>query len=432
MSHGQVLSILPKDKLPDVWENDSRMNVLFAPFRNRAVNPHDWDSKFAFWKKLIIDTCIYNKIYTFTLEELQKLFNINGRSPACLNVIIEEMYARGELQQLEHFLQKPCKTWGSWMAETFVKKPFVWSYNKVRRVRSSSLGLLVNVPAIVSEGTTLQSVIPDDFKKRVFTLKELMDVMNLETIKESQVKLVLHHLMCIGAIDLHEIKGSDNHSVPINVLVKFKNRESEDIITEVDVNIHILEQLEKSITLLVEKLEKEVMGFVEEAKVYLAKGHRQMAKSCLRKKHEVDKRLSQKANSLHNVQLLLLKLRDSSTDAKVFESYRLALATLQKNFKDTGLSEDSVGDVVSELGSVLDMHEDIQNTLSRPLSNDDDDDLEDELALLVSSNTPPNDPSSPSKPIVDADTLELEKRLENLKLPDVPSSDTVIKNQIAL
>lgn len=424
MSIGPVLTALPKDKLPDDWKDESRMNVLFAPFRNRSVNPHDWDFKYAFWKKLITDTCVYNKVYTVTLDELQKLFNINGRSPACLNVVYEEMYKRGELKQLEQFLQKPAQTWRSWITETIVKKPFIWSYNKIRdTVKSPSLGVLVNLPAIVLEGEALQSIIPDDFKKRIVNLKEVLDVMDVDVAKANQVKLILHHLMCMGAVDIHDIKVGDSQPSPSNILIKFKNIENKDLITEVEVSIHILEQTEQNLSSVVEQLEKEVLGFIEEAKLYLTKGQRQMAKSCLRKKHEVNKRLTQKASALHNVQVLLLKLRDSSMDAQVLETYQLALSTLKNNFKDAGLSEDSVGDVVSELGSLLDMHNDIQSTLAQPLLNDGDDDLEDELAALITTNSPPTDPSSPSKPIIDADTLELEARLEKLKLPDVPSGN---------
>lgn len=35
------------------WSNEERMNVLFAPLRNKELNPESWNAKVRFWINLI-------------------------------------------------------------------------------------------------------------------------------------------------------------------------------------------------------------------------------------------------------------------------------------------------------------------------------------------------------------------------------------------
>lgn len=433
-SEGSQLA-LPKDKLPDIWNDESRMNVLFAPFRNKAVNPHDWDSKLIFWKKLIFDSCTHSQIYSFKYEDLQKLFNIKGRSPSGLNIVVEDMIRNNEIQPIEAFLETPSKSWSSWAANVFIKKPLTWSYSKIRSTLVSPTSDIshtyVHLGAIKADANKFISNLPDDLKNNVVSLKELLDVMAIDVSKTYSVKLILHYLMSTRQVDIREIKTEHDPETNLNnFLVKFVSSKKMEPITDVDMSIHILEQSEKMLSTDLEKLEKQVLNFVEEAKDYLKKGHRQMAKSCLRKKHEVDKRVSQKANTLHNVQLLLHKLEETDTNAQVLDSYKLALETLKKNFKENGLSEDSVSDTVLELGEILDVHEEIQHTLSQSLTGNDED-LEDELQQLILSNDlPPPDTSSPSNPVIDSDTEELELRLQRLKVPSPPIDVSSGKQQV--
>ncbi|KAF5299495.1 hypothetical protein FQR65_LT01077 [Abscondita terminalis] len=435
MSNESSQLTLPTDKLPDIWNDETRMNVLFAPIRNKSVNSQDWDSKLTFWKKLIFDCCTHSQIYTFTLEDLQRLFNVNGRSPCGLNVIIEEMVKTNEIQVMEQFLQKPSRTWSSWAADMFIKKPLIWSYSKIRSTLltpNENPSDYVHLGAINAEGKKLITNLPDDLKNSVISLKELIDVMGINSSKVDSFKLLLHNLMCTGQVDIREIKSEHDQETNLNnLLIKFGSSKKLEQISDIEVSMHILEQTEKSLFTDLEKLEKQVLNYVEEAKGHISKGHRQMAKSCLRKKHETDKRVSQKANTLHNVQVLLHKLEDTSTSSEVLDSYKLALSTLKKNFKDNGISEDSVSDTVFELGEILDVHEEIQKTLSQTLTHDDDD-LEDELQELINSNDlpPPPESSFPS-PHNDSDD-ELKQRLDKLKLPNVPVDEPSEKEKVSL
>jgi charged multivesicular body protein 7 len=77
--------------LPDCWNDEARMTSLFAPFRDRSLNPQGWDSKFSFWSAMIFRWCESKNRVSYTLEELNKDFVRNGRTPECLPIVLEEL-----------------------------------------------------------------------------------------------------------------------------------------------------------------------------------------------------------------------------------------------------------------------------------------------------------------------------------------------------
>lgn len=79
------------EDFPDCWNDDSRMTSLFAPFRDRTLNPQGWDSKIAFWSAMIFKWCEKKNRVSFTLDELNKDFIRNGRMPECLPTVLEEL-----------------------------------------------------------------------------------------------------------------------------------------------------------------------------------------------------------------------------------------------------------------------------------------------------------------------------------------------------
>lgn len=83
---------IPKELMPEAWFIDERMNSMFAEFRNRSVNPQDWDSKYKFWEGIIASWLSYKKQCTFNIIQLSSTFKRKGRTPLCLSTVIEELY----------------------------------------------------------------------------------------------------------------------------------------------------------------------------------------------------------------------------------------------------------------------------------------------------------------------------------------------------
>lgn len=78
-------------QFPDCWKDDTRMNVLFAPFRSKSINPTDWESKMKFWEQLIDRWCKHHKCPVISQAELINQFQRNGKVPTCLSNVVDHL-----------------------------------------------------------------------------------------------------------------------------------------------------------------------------------------------------------------------------------------------------------------------------------------------------------------------------------------------------
>ncbi|KAL3278701.1 hypothetical protein HHI36_016235 [Cryptolaemus montrouzieri] len=248
-------------------------------------------------------------------------------------------------------------------------------------------------------------------------MKDILEKQDVDMNNAENYKLLFISLRNRGKVQIIELPHKDDLN---NFLVKFSGDHELLPISEVDLAVYNLERNEKVLEKNIEILEDNISGCVDEAKHHLKKGHKQLAKACLRKKHEIEKRVDKKLEALQNVQILLQRLQDTKMDNSVWESYKKSLAALEATY-NKGFNEDAVEDTMLKIGEMLEINSDIQNTLSRPLIQEDAD-LEEELAELMNDK---NDGNSPQN----MDDLDLSKL--NISLPDVPNSpisDTSEKN----
>ncbi|RZF47606.1 hypothetical protein LSTR_LSTR014689 [Laodelphax striatellus] len=126
----------------------------------------------------------------------------------------------------------------------------------------------------------------------------------------------------------------------------------------------------------IENLESKKQALVSDAQGYLKKDMRPMAKSCLRKKKELEKQITQKCSALDNIQTILTRIRNMESDSKVFSSYKDSLSMIKELMSKNDLSEESVGNTMSQL---QEFHDEIQNSLAEPcvipIPNTDDEDM---------------------------------------------------------
>ncbi|GJQ77044.1 hypothetical protein Trydic_g23617 [Trypoxylus dichotomus] len=413
-------NFLPRDKLPDCWDDEARINVLFAPFRDKSVNPKDWESKFEFWRNLIYSYCIYNQVYVFTQQELAKKFIKNGRSPACLGVVIEQMYRDGHIKPLDSFLQKSPESWSEWIVESFVRKPVVWSFSKIRNsvVATDMNTSYAHIDAIEVGAESLLSKIPANMKNKVIDLNSLAEFLDFGN--HEQLNILIH---CLYGKKKLSIKTLQNRGEAIT-LIKFYDANSIKQITDKDVDIYTLERSEQTLLKDIEKLEKQVIKLVSDAKGYLSKSQKQSAKVCLRKKRDIEKVIEKRANTLFNIQTLLSRVEDAQSDSEILDSYKTALSRLRITFSETGLTEESVSNTMLELEEVLEIHDGIQTSLAQQNTTGDSD-LEKELEeLLIRDNN--KDVEEPIKKLEDnADLDDLETKLATLhiELPSPPRGE---------
>lgn len=83
---------IPSDKLPECWSDDVRMNALFAPFRIKTANPESWDMKMKFWSEMVRQWCRHRTDPVISAADIKFAFQRKGRTPTCIDIVIEEMY----------------------------------------------------------------------------------------------------------------------------------------------------------------------------------------------------------------------------------------------------------------------------------------------------------------------------------------------------
>lgn len=418
----------PLKHMPECWQDDAKMNALFAPFRKRETNPQGWDSKMSFWIKNIDSWCLENDKCLFTIDEVQQAFSRNRRRPQCILTVVDEMLRNGMVKLLSDFMCTPQQhTWASWALSSFVKSPLIWSFNKLKEsLISSSENTVeaeyVHLGIVKAKGEALILASDTETKNSLFGLEQLKEIMEMKSgtpISEEILQLVVHWLR------VQNLASMITHGDKILVkLAKSKNQMKP--ITEADQAVYSLQQNERLLTKNIEQLELEKQQAEEEARNYLQRQMRQSAKSCLRKKKELEKRVEKRAIALDNVLTLLSHIREAESDAKILDSYKMGLSALKATFKEAGLTEDSVSDTLNSVQEVLDIHDEIQAALSEPVAPSTDADLEKELAALLLD-------SLPNPPIDSPKQEHADNKVPGLAVPSevrpVPSKNVKIKLQ---
>lgn len=269
---------IPENKLPDCLKDEQRINVLFAPLRNRSVNPKDWDSKLASWKSIIKIYCETNDIYTFSLCQFNNVFVRNGRPPSCLNEVITDMLKNGEIELVDIFLKQNANTWSSWAVDILVRRPLSWSYNKVKDrlfTSSNTEQTFVHLDVVQAKCNNVMDIVPEKFKNKLISLRELISLLKKDSSQVYSIKLLLHQLQNKKKVDITKLDTKNKDELD-SLLIKFGDGSRVLPVTEIDIGTYTLEQNEKYLSKNIEILEDEIQNCISEAKMHLAKNHRQL------------------------------------------------------------------------------------------------------------------------------------------------------------
>lgn len=264
---------LPVSVLPDCWDDDARITVLFAPFRSRTVNPKDWDDKLSFWRKLISSYCNATKTFSFKLTDLMHVFVKNGRPPSCLPVVIDEMCKMGDLKTVDQFTTWHPQSWKSW-ASNVIMQPITWPYSKFKSflMPQEKETTFIHLPSVREYSETFRKFVIEKYKATILDLNELQEYTKEMNIDLSNLELLLKYLEKENYVAMKEFSQSSSH----NVLIKFNDSNKKKIsISDAEVDIYTLQKTEKILTNDIAKLESEVSTVIEKVKSYLRKGHRQ-------------------------------------------------------------------------------------------------------------------------------------------------------------
>ncbi|KPI99243.1 Charged multivesicular body protein 7 [Papilio xuthus] len=347
---------IPRDKLPECWSDDVRMNALFAPFRIKTANPESWDMKMKFWSEMVRQYCRHRTDPVISAADIKFAFQRKGRTPACIDIVIEEMYRNGELSPISKYLQilhNGPEGWAMWGAR-IAFKPAVLAVSTV-------LSLLPSRPQLDSDGLPkasiestqrfiLESAVKeqatqflDNFpsgEQRLGTIDELMKITQWAGNRET-LEILLGYLVSQGAA----VKKGD-------VVKLAEPNKKAAAVTETDEALVKLTSAETRLEADMERLTKELNSADADARAALKLGNRLAAKNHLRRKHKISTRAQRCDAALENVRHLLHQMREVDSNAAIVDTYRTSSQAMKRTMKEGGLEEDSVFDTMDELKDV--------------------------------------------------------------------------------
>jgi len=135
---------------------------------------------------------------------------------------------------------------------------------------------------------------------------------------------------------------------PNSELVKISAQTANEI-TEIKEGMYKLIKQENELIKEIELMEQKKLNIINEAN--LGKELRQMAKTRLRRKMELEKTIEKRAQALANLRALITNIEDAHSNSAVFSAYKTGSDVLKKMGQD-GLTEYGVRDVMDDINEV--------------------------------------------------------------------------------
>ncbi|XP_024873759.1 charged multivesicular body protein 7 [Temnothorax curvispinosus] len=413
-------SPLPAEKLPECWNQEERMSALFSPFRSKSANPQDWISKYKFWNDLIYERLKHTMQCSFTIVDLNEAFKRRGCAPLCLATVIEELLRNNEIIQETDFFKEPCETWTAWSIDIFVKKPITWSFSKVKtyvvgQKTNNTEVRYVHLRIVQELGDVILSIAEVRKDNVLFPILEIVEYCKSKTkkqISENAVRLTLEWLRHRKKVAFKK-SSNPNGDVLVKIAVKAANE-----ITEVEEGMYKLIKQENELIKEIELMEQEKLNIINEAKMYLGKELRQLAKTRLRRKMELEKTIEKRAQALANLRVLITNIEDAHSNSAVLSAYKTGSDVLKK-MGQNGLTEYGVRDIMDDINEVLEENKEIDTVLSETLNNaDSETELERELAELLDED---DVEVSTAVPDANPEIEKLKQRLQDLRMEGLVS-----------
>lgn len=382
------------EERPAVWEDDTQMAVLFAPFRDKSLNPASWNQKMKFWTNLITDTLLSSQDIVINSVSLASKFERKGKSPLCLNTVLDEMKGSGKIIALSQEPQlqnlSPSKSWLSWGYQKLVKSPVTWSLKYLKSADSSNSGAKYIVVDILKDKCRRLLV-----RHHCEVLCDITDsVVEFNTLSERSRDLCKSDLEFYLVIEeLVRQKKAVVHQENSNIYVKFCSRSQTDVkpVLESDLQILRIKTASQSLMTKIDLITADIDRITDEAKDFKKKNMIPQALRCMRERKRLQKRIEQYSRSLDLLDNILGKLRHAVSDEMVIKAIEFGTSALKEYTSKTGV--DQVTATLDNLAEVMEQQNEIEgemSLLSDQLDDVNQSDLELELKDLLNESQKQN------------------------------------------
>lgn len=354
--------------MSECWADDERMDVLFSPFReNRSVNPQSWDAKLKFWTHALLKEMAAKREVMFDSKTVRQKFWRNGKTPACINTVLQELLRQGKILHINQFQASAQGTsWLKWGVNNLMVKPLSWTWAAVMGQSNKQLeGDYVLVELVEAFAEELVTTVHGSVKHKAtdyildwVTLKELSkDIVG----DEQTLNLVLLHLVKNKRVHITEDQGSKTK------VVKFvkKEQRSASPVSEVEMGVLRLKETETHLLSEVEKLSGDIQRCLQDARFYIRKGLKTTAKNSLRRKKTLEKVMEKREAALHTVQSLIQRIQDAESERMIVEAYEAGLTALKQKSKSDDMNVERVDNIMDALEEIFESQADITSALSQ-------------------------------------------------------------------
>ncbi|GAB0087922.1 hypothetical protein DMENIID0001_022890 [Sergentomyia squamirostris] len=376
----------PKELLPSCWDDDTRMGVLFSPFRERSVNKENYDGKMLFWEEMIAKYCQWKGQAQVTVQEVEEAARRNEKKPYCLEKVFEEMLTNGKIQKESDFEVIPPRTWPEW-GKNLMKKPVKWSGNKVQNWFSPQK--FTRTVFIVTEVVEIHAdKVAKLFENQIVSRSQVINVACKElNLSAKGVSLAIHALHCEQKVAMRSVGENKEAAASCDDFVlKFASTgERIQDIPDLDFSIYKLEMLERTLTKIIDQLEEEAQKEGEKAREHVKKSEKGLALLSLKKKKRALRNLEQRTNSIMNIQEMLEKIHNVKLDKQIMQAYQMGGKSLQDVLKEAGITREIVEDTLDEMRDTIGESNMMQDALAQDVvtSSADAAELEQELEDLL-------------------------------------------------
>jgi len=345
---------------PDIdWSDIDRVNVLYAPFRARTLNPESYDAKSRFWTETIEKWLEHEDTFKFKTCDIANVLQANSRKPLCLADVIQEMKdGKKTITESNEFVKgfqeswtwKILRTGTSYLASTLSPKSKEQRKIEIEQTEYIHLGVLEKQAQKLLEAIKNKA----DFCKKSDFQASYKDL-------DTMLGYLQFHK---GLIDICQIDD--------DIYIK------DSKFTETDLAVLKLKITIKNLEIAVDQLENEIIKKRTEIKSVI-KNSRTKAKHILRQVKHLDADLEKKLSNLDNLRQVLDSIQDVQDNKKIIETLQIAKKALHEEVKDQDV--DKIQDLVDDIKNLVETTNEISEALSA--NSMEETDLEKELEQML-------------------------------------------------
>lgn len=384
------------DAVPQ-WKDDILIQSLFANLPNPEVKPEAYVQKYSFWKDILIGMTrarlLCGSVFKLETKDLSSLFKRGGLQPICLNSVIYEMLLNDLVADMEEFNKEKMSSVITWLYDS-LKTMVIGSRSPTEyredfqelKVPNSVLihPLIIEQKCMLLEhmaeaNTLTNQSVPITFSEFQELVNESRKMEGLvEIVEKFDFVLLLKFMKSEGILNYSPMKEIDTDDSII--AIKFRSE-----VKPIDLDIVKMKILRSKLNMQVRELSDKIFDLSRQAKEFITKKDRKMAMYQLKHRSLLEKQQTDRLNSLHTIDEILLRINSASDDLLILEAYKSGALTLKSLLPDAV----DVSDAVSIMQEMIADHDEITQIFNQPMSiNEFDTDLEAELEALSNLNVP--------------------------------------------